>query len=322
MGGMGMGMRSVPPTGLPYASLKPGQTRRLPTRLVSLEAPSLNGTVRFPAEGEPLLIGDVAQTGRDHRVQKALKRLAAQKAPTTVAQMVMWRVAQDLDWDQVAGLSSEWGNPFELSMAREFVEDLDRSPEGESGTLLFRVEAEGVEAEAKAAEVVKALKDRPVLGLWAREGVPDQPEGPAVACRVRIRDDEALVEVSSSGKLAQAWVPFGKFTLPVDGAFDPAAFADDLAGGVLDRLVRAQLSKGPRVKGKPTFRIRIDNASPLVLNGLAIAGDEDDEDRPKELSGISLPPHRSLTVPATQDVVKDLGLKEGVSVVAADLSGV
>ena len=39
MGGMGGGMRSVPPTDLPSALLKPGQTRHLPTRLVSLSPP-------------------------------------------------------------------------------------------------------------------------------------------------------------------------------------------------------------------------------------------------------------------------------------------
>nr|MBA3480357.1 VWA domain-containing protein [Pirellulales bacterium] len=39
MGGGGGGMRSVPPTGLPHATLRPGQTRHLPTRLVSLAGP-------------------------------------------------------------------------------------------------------------------------------------------------------------------------------------------------------------------------------------------------------------------------------------------
>ena len=36
-------MRSVPPTSLPFATLKPGQTRHLPTRLVSLSQPILSG---------------------------------------------------------------------------------------------------------------------------------------------------------------------------------------------------------------------------------------------------------------------------------------
>ena len=39
MGGMGGGMRSVPATALPSALLNPGQSRHLPTRLVSLSPP-------------------------------------------------------------------------------------------------------------------------------------------------------------------------------------------------------------------------------------------------------------------------------------------
>jgi hypothetical protein len=48
--------------------------------------------------------------------------------------------------------------------------------------------------------------------------------------------------------------------------------ADALAEGLLGRLVRAQLIKGPRVNGKATYQIRVDNASPLILNGLVLAG--------------------------------------------------
>ena len=39
MGGMGGGMRSVAPAMLPSALLNPGQTRNLPTRLVSINPP-------------------------------------------------------------------------------------------------------------------------------------------------------------------------------------------------------------------------------------------------------------------------------------------
>ncbi len=54
MGGMGGGMRSVPPTELPSALLEPGQTRHLPTRLVSLSPPDPQAGVKLPEQGEPL----------------------------------------------------------------------------------------------------------------------------------------------------------------------------------------------------------------------------------------------------------------------------
>ena len=325
MGGMGMGMRSVPPTGLPFAEVKPGQTRKLPTRLVSLSNPDAEGRVQLPAEGEKLQLGDVSQVSKDARVQKALKRLAAAKAPERVAQMVMWRLASGLDWDVIARLSEKWGNSYELTMAQDFVDRLDSLPEVESGALLFQVDAGDARNKDLAAELTALLKDKPILGLWAREGVPAEPEGPAVACRVRLKGGEATVLVSSSNSTGQAWVPFGKFTLPValkDGQLDAAAFTDGLAEGVLNRMVRAQLARGPRAKGKITYTIRIDNASPLVLNGLAVLGaDEKSGAEAKELAGVAISPRRSMTVPATEEVVKALGLKKGIRIFAADLSG-
>jgi len=79
MGGMrGGGMRTVPPTGLPFASLKSGQTRHLPTRLVALSQPNPEHPVAMPGKGERLSIGDIADVTADARVQKALKRLAAE----------------------------------------------------------------------------------------------------------------------------------------------------------------------------------------------------------------------------------------------------
>ena len=68
---------------------------------------------------------------------------------------------------------------------------------------------------------------------------------------------------------------FGKFTLPVtqeNGKAEVMRMADGLSEGILNRLVRAQIIKGSATKdkGKLIYQLRIDNASPLVLNGLAM----------------------------------------------------
>ena len=83
---------------------------------------------------------------------------------------------------------------------------------------MIRFQVDPVDAESKdlADELTLALKDKPVLGLWAREGVPAEPLGPAVACRVRLKANEATILVSSSNATAQSWVPYGKFNVPVD----------------------------------------------------------------------------------------------------------
>jgi len=330
MGGMrGGGMRSVPPTSLPFATLKSGQTRNLPTRLVAISQPDPQHPVAMPAKGEPLEILDVAQVTQDVQVQKALRRLAADKAPATVSQLVMWRVGSKLEWDAIAQMSKSWSNAHELSLARAFVDSLNTLPEGESGALLVEINAADGTQTALASELSKLLDGQVVLGLRVKLGVPAKPQGPTVACRVQVigtaEKPEAQVQVAKSDGTGTAWVAVGKFTLPIDkadGKLKEVAFADSLAEEMLSRLVRAQLSKGPLVKGKQTYKIRVDNASPLILNGLAVQGSVDDAaDQPKVLAGISIPPFKNVTVPATGEMVDQLGLKKGIRVVAADLSG-
>ena len=129
--------------------------------------------------------------------------------------------------------------------------------------------------------------------------------------------------VTSSDAAASNWVSLGKFTVPCRerGKFDVGHFADELAEGMLNRLVRVQLSKGVKDKGKMHYQLRIENASPLVLNGLAAVGTTSKPDESQGPVGICLSPRRSMTVPASEEVVKALGLKKGIKLVALDLSG-
>jgi hypothetical protein len=326
MGGMGGGMRSVPPTSLPFADLKPSQTRVLPTRVVVLTSPSDDGTITFPSEGEELSLTSIAETNDDPRVQKALKRLAADKISRPVAQLVMWNLSAGLEWETIAQMSANWANAYELALARDFVARLDELSEGESGRLLFQFDPCDKASEALASKLAAALKGQTVLGLSAEIGIPARPEGPVVACRVRLSAGEAIVQVTGSDQSSRNWTNLGKFSLSVaakaDSTIDERQVLDELAEGVLNRLVRMQLIKGPREKGKLTYGLRIDNASPLILNGLAALGSTSGkDDTPRVLSGISLPPRKSMTVPASEDVVNRLGLRKGIRLVALDLSG-
>jgi hypothetical protein len=338
MGGMGGGMggmRSVPPTDLPpSALLGPGQTRNLPTRLVSLTPPDPEAGLVLPEKEEPLQLMDIAQTEHDARAQKALRRLAADMAPTSLSQLVMWRLA-GLDWKTIGQFASKWAKNktalealrYELTLAKDFVDRLDSLSEGETGRILFEVAGSDEASKAMASGFGKVLDGKTVLGLVAQvTEIPESPTGPTVACRVRMSADEAMVQVFSSDACAQNWVPFGKFTVPVaqeKGKLDEIRFADGLAEGVLNRLVRAQVAKGTsKEKGKRIYQVRIENASPLVLNGVALVGTTSPpEEKPKPVWGICISPRGSLTVPATEEVVKTLGLRNGIKLTALNLSG-
>jgi len=325
MGGMGGGMRSVPPTDLPFALLNPGQTRSLPTRLVSVSRPDPDAGLSFPEKGEQLKVGDISQISDNPKVQKALRRLAADKAPTTLSQLVMCNLATGLDWDSISQLSQQWANRYELTLAQDFVDHLDTLPEGETGRLLFQADGSDAVSKSLAAELNNALNGKLILGLVSHIGVPARPEGPAVACRVRLTGKEALVQVTSSDAAARSWVPFGKFSLPLvrdQEKIDVARLSDSLAEGVLNRLVRIQLGKGTKDTGKLIYPVKIENFSPLILNGVAVVGTTSKPDEmPKVLSMICVSPRKSMTVPASDEVVRALGLKKGIKVVALDLSG-
>ena len=330
-GGGGGGFRSVAPTAPASALVKPGQTRHLPTPLVSLSGPSDEGELSMPCQGEPLEILDVdALPGASPRLRAAVKMLAQGKAPQTVAQLVLWHVGIGIDWSRLERLARRWASPGELALARRFVSKLDATArEGtvvEPGILEVDLIATGPESEAWATQLRSILDGRPMLGLTVRVRQAEPPRGPALACQVRLERETASALVLTNDEARTAWRAVGRFSVALADSKgterSAEEVADALAEGLLDRLVRVQLTPGPRVKAKAAYKIRIDNGSPLVLHGLALAGSAAaPEVKPSLLLGISLPPKKSLAVPASSDVVHRLKLKEGIRVQAVHLSG-
>ena len=86
------------------------------------------------------------------------------------------------------------------------------------------------------------------------------------------------MQLTGSDASSRSWVSFGKFTCRSPAAARASRrrlkLADEIAEGMLGRLVRTQLIKGPREKGKLTYRIQIENGSPFRLNGVAAVGIE------------------------------------------------
>jgi hypothetical protein len=283
----------------------------------------------MPQDGEVLEIRDIDTIeGISPRLKHLVKRLAEEKAPETVAQLVLWHVGYGLDWPALEQISRPWANRSEVALARHFV-DRDGESEGvrrvaETGNIYYELSAAKPEHERLASDVRKLVDARPLLGLTARTGVPRQPQGPALACRVEIADSAASVRFTISAEAGTSWAEEGKFSLSIlnsgGNPLTPAELADRVAEGLLDRLVRVRLIR--EGKGKDAFRVRIENGSPFVLSGLSLGGSESKaETRPSTLVGLSLSPRRALTVPTTPEVVRRQGFTKGIRVLAVDLSG-
>jgi hypothetical protein len=282
----------------------------------------------MPQMGEFLEIRDIDTfEAINPRARAAVKRLAEAKAPETVAQLVLWHVGYELDWQTLERLSRPWANRNELALARQFVDQQGEAQSsrrsGRTGTLYYDLSTANPKHERLASDLRKLLDTSPLLGLTARSGVLPQPHGPALACRLEIGDTAASVRVSASDEAGTSWVDVGKFSLPIlessGTPVTPAELADGLAAGMLERLVRVRLTR--EGQGKEAFRIRIENHSPLVLSGLTLGRSEPKADsRTATLVGLSLSPGRTSTVPATDDVVRRLGSTKGVRVLAVDLN--
>ena len=315
-----------------------------------MNGPDVNARPLVPAKGEKLRIEGIEQWTDDTRTRTALKRLVEAKAPRSIAQMVLWNVTNGTDWDGVGRLSKGWGNAHEIALARRFVAGLEgsedaRTPAVDPGLLCWDIQTESTRARELAEDLRGLWGKGPVLGLTAKEGVPTRPDGPALACRIELDDSAVAVKLEASHPSGTGWVPLGEFRIKLsdprlnlaasteeatpaaasdsaEGGCQAARLGDALAEGMLGRVLRVNLTRGPVVKGKATFKIKIHNESPLILNGLALGGPDAGEDRDASvLAGLSVPPRKSLTVPGTAEMVERLHLRGGVRILAADLSG-
>ena len=323
-GGMGGGMRSVPPSGLPFAQLNPNQTRNLPTPLVGIGNNS-NGLMSFPAKGEQLQLGDAATAGVNQKVQNALTRLAVTKAPTVVSQMVMWNLTQGLSWEQIAKNAKGSATADDLALAKDLAERLqkeDALKEFETGRIHWEVTGD----DTLAKEMAGWFKNRQMLGLVLQPGVPASPDRPSLAVRVQLHNDnQATIVVQSSEGTTGQWANQGKFNLPVSKKAGESAelfaarISDELAEGLLSRLVRVQVTD-KKVDGRKVYSLRVDNASPLVLSGVAVKSGSTDKEI-ATIMNLSVRPHKSVAIPMDPKTVSRYGLAgKGVKAIGADLT--
>ena len=139
--------------------------------MVSLNPPDAQGGVQLPQEGQAFRIADIGDVSVNPRVQKAMKRLAAEKAATTVAQLVMWNLAAGLDWDTIAELSRRWANGYELALARDFVDHLDAINEWETGRIFFQISGHGHGRRGEGGGVEEGARGEAGAGSASRRWV-------------------------------------------------------------------------------------------------------------------------------------------------------
>ena len=282
--------------------------------------------MKLPAKGEPLELGDIAEVERQspgsEGASAAGRRDGSHNDLATGHVAVGGRLGLG---DALPGCRQTWANAYELTLAKDFVEHLDALPRRrDRARCCSRWTGRTRRASRWRPSCREALRHKLVLGLARRGrdtgssgraggGLP----GPIERERSAGPGGQQRCDRTKLGSVRQVHASRGAGRA---GNWTRSRLLDGLSEGILNRLVRAQLSKGVKDKGKMHYQIRIDNASPWILNGLAALGAASKPDEtPKVLWGICVSPRRSLTVPASEEVVKTLGLKKGIKLVALEL---
>ncbi len=143
----------------------------------------------------------------------AVRRLAAEKAPSVASQLVLWNVAAGLDWDVIAPDVGPLGRPprrggWPAGSWRALMPPRPRRPGGSSS----KVEGD----DGLAASMAKLAKDGSLLGLKVEDTLLDAPEGPSLAFTIVVDAAKAKAEVAVRSSNGQGrWIDAGKLTVPV-----------------------------------------------------------------------------------------------------------
>jgi hypothetical protein len=281
-----------------------------------------------PAKGEILELKDAASAGLDPRVQNALTRLAYAKAPIIIGQMVMWNLSSGLSWDQIARKAKGAATSDDLALAKDLAQRLqkeDALKDLETGKIHWDVTATDPQ-DLNQKLFTDWFKNRQMLGLVLQPGVPASPDRPSLAIRLQLHaDNQATVVVQASDGASKEWANQGKFNLAISkkngesNELFAARISDELADGLLSRVVRVQVTD-KKVDGRKIYSLRVDNASPLVLSGLAVKSPSTDKEV-ATIMNLSIRPHKSILLPLDPKAVSRFGLAgKGVKAIAADLT--
>ena len=145
---------------------------------------------------------------------------------------------------------AEWANPYEVTLARDFVEHLDglQEKDGETGSILLpdRGDRCGRRGDGGRADRVPQGQDgaRPA----GEDRRPDAAGRPVGGLQGAVAGRRGAGAGRQQRRAARNWVASGKFPLKTKdakGKVDAAQLADGVAEGIISRLVRAQMTQGP-----------------------------------------------------------------------------
>jgi len=252
---------------------------------------------------------DVADYSTDSRVRKSLRSLCQLGTSQGVAQVVMWRVCNDLTFEAMAAQAGKVINEPEIALAARFIEALDETTGADlvdaraltEGRVFVKIQGEGALA-GDAERLNEQVEKCRLLGLPVR--IVDHGELPSAPAALFIKvvltdgktgETRGRVVVSSSST-ANQWAPLGKArfqdTRPVD-VLDGKAMSQ-----IMDRAIGAAfvtVKPARRTVGSTT--LKVDNHLPFTLATVAVKAGNSAGAPTVPFHGLGVGPARSALLP-------------------------
>jgi len=276
---------------------------------VTVTAVCLNFGLPTPTPRDRFTLVDVADYSTDSRVRKSLRSLCQLGTSQGVAQVVMWRVCNDLTFEAMAAQAGKVINEPEIALAARFIEALDETTGADlvdaraltEGRVFVKIQGEGALA-GDAERLNEQVEKCRLLGLPVR--IVDHGELPSAPAALFIKvvltdgktgETRGRVVVSSSST-ANQWAPLGKArfqdTRPVD-VLDGKAMSQ-----IMDRAIGAAfvtVKPARRTVGSTT--LKVDNHLPFTLATVAVKAGNLAGAPTVPFHGLGVGPARSALLP-------------------------
>jgi hypothetical protein len=292
---------------------------------VDLEIPAvcLNFGIPTPTPRDKFRLMDVDDYSRDPRVRKALKTLATHGTSHGTAQAAMWRVCNNVPFEQMLAQFNKTVNPYEVALASRFLDTLDQSSDSidpaylTEARIFISLEGEGLLAR-DAKRLASSVDGLRVLGLPVRvTPVGEAPKTIAPALHLGVTllggpagETRARVVVQAATGLGEAdWSPIGQVTIKegsATSAIDAASLARAIDHAVGSAFVTAKVSK----RSATLTTLRVENRLPFTVAHLTVKAGNSSGASLVTIPALGIGPGRSglATIPASSASVDRIEL--------------
>lgn len=300
------GLRSVPVAGSQAAVTVPTQE----TLELTIPAVCLNYGLPTPTPKDVFTLVDVDDYTGDPRVRKALRSLHLYGTSQGVAQAVMWRVCNDLSFEEMASQAGKVMNQYEIALAARFVEALDASTgldlvdaSGLSQSRLFvRIQGEGVLA-GDANRLNEQIERYRLLGLPVQsleQGEVPSAAAPALFVKVtltgaKVGETRGRIAVSYSAAPDQ-WTPLGKVSFQ-DTSSVAVLDGQSLARSLDEALASAFISVKPARRTVGDTNLKVVNRLPFTVSALTLKAGASAGAPSVPFDAVGIGPGRSVLLP-------------------------